>query len=280
MTAPEHAPFVTFLSDFGTSDDFAGICHGVINLICPEARVIHITHGIQPQAIGQGARVLAGAIPYLPAGVHLAVVDPGVGSERRAIALRAGDGRHFVGPDNGLLIPAAEACGGVVEAVAITNPDVMLQPVSRTFHGRDVFSPAAARLAAGMPLAELGPAIEPARLVRRSTPDHRVEGSMLHAAVQYIDRFGNIQLAVSAGELDGLFQVGRMAEIDTGDDRYYARCADTFADVAAGEFVLYEDSVGLLSFALNQGNAAELTATEVGAEIAVDLAPSLSREST
>jgi S-adenosylmethionine hydrolase len=280
MTAPAHAPFVTFLSDFGTSDDFAGICHGVINLICPEARVIHITHGIQPQAIGQGARVLAGAIPYLPAGVHLAVVDPGVGSERRAIALRAADGRHFVGPDNGLLIPAAEVCGGVVEAVAITNPRVMLQPVSRTFHGRDVFSPAAARLAAGMPLAELGPAIEPARLVRRSTPDHRVEGSMLHAAVQYIDRFGNIQLAVSAGELDGLFQVGRMAEIDTGDDRYYARCADTFADVGAGEFVLYEDSVGLLSFALNQGNAAELTATEVGAEIAVDLAPSLSREST
>ncbi len=271
---------MTFLSDFGTSDDFAGICHGVINLICPEARVIHITHGIQPQAIGQGARVLAGAIPYLPAGVHLAVVDPGVGSERRAIALRAADGRHFVGPDNGLLIPAAEACGGVVEAVAITNPDVMLQPVSRTFHGRDVFSPAAARLAAGMPLAELGPAIEPARLVRRSTPDHRVDGSMVHAAVQYIDRFGNIQLAVSAGELDGLFQVGRMAEIDTGDDRYYARCADTFADVGAGEFVLYEDSVGLLSFALNQGNAAELTATEVGDEIAVDLAPSLSREST
>jgi hypothetical protein len=280
MTAPEHAPFVTFLSDFGTSDDFAGICHGVINLICPEARVIHITHGIQPQAIGQGARVLAGAIPYLPAGVHLAVVDPGVGSERRAIALRAADGRHFVGPDNGLLIPAAEVCGGVDEAVAITNPRVMLQPVSRTFHGRDIFSPAAARLAGGMPLAELGPAIEPARLVRRSTPDHRVDGSMLHAAVQYIDRFGNIQLAVSAGELDGLFQVGRMAEIDTGDDRYYARCADTFADVGAGEFVLYEDSVGLLSFALNQGNAAELTATEVGAEIAVDLAPTLSREST
>jgi S-adenosyl-L-methionine hydrolase (adenosine-forming) len=280
MTAPEPPRFVTFLSDFGTSDDFAGICHGVINLICPEARVIHLTHGIQPQAIGQGARVLAGAIPYLPMGVHLAVVDPGVGSERRAIALRAGDGRYFVGPDNGLLLPAAEACGGVAEAVAIENPDIMLQPVSRTFHGRDVFAPAAARLAAGIPLAELGPAIEPSALVRRSAPDHRLEGTMLHAAVQYIDRFGNIQLAVSAGELDGLFQVGRMAEIDTGDDRYYARCAVTFGDVGAGEFVLYEDSVGLLSFALNQGNAAELTATEVGNEIAVDLAPSVSREST
>ncbi|HEY2789331.1 MAG TPA: SAM-dependent chlorinase/fluorinase, partial [Gaiellales bacterium] len=159
-------------------------------------------------------------------------------------------------------------------------PDIMLQPVSRTFHGRDVFAPAAARLASGMPLSELGPAIEPARLVRRSTPDHRLEGALLHATVQYVDRFGNIQLAVSAAELDGLFQVGRMAEIDTGDDRYYAECADTFADVAAGEFVLYEDSVGLLSFALNQGNAAEVTATEVGNQIAVDLAPGVSRELT
>jgi len=277
---PDSPPFVTFLSDFGVSDDFAGICHGVINLICPDARVIHVTHGIQPQAIGQGARVLAGAIPYLPAGVHLAVVDPGVGSERRAIALRSGDGRYFVGPDNGLLIPAAEACGGVAEAVAIENPQIMLHPVSRTFHGRDVFSPAAARLAAGMPLSELGPALDPAELVRRSGPDHRVEGTVLHAPVQYIDRFGNIQLGVSAGELDGLFTIGRMAEIDTGDDRYYARCSVTFADVGAGEFVLYEDSSGLLSFALNQGNAAELTATEVGAEIAVDLAPPVSRELT
>jgi S-adenosyl-L-methionine hydrolase (adenosine-forming) len=277
---PDSPPFVTFLSDFGTSDDFAGICHGVINLICPEARVIHLTHGIQPQAIGQGARVLAGAIPYLPAGVHLAVVDPGVGSERRAIALRAADDRYFVGPDNGLLIPAADACGGVAEAVAIENPQIMLQPVSRTFHGRDVFSPAAARLAAGMPLSELGPALDPGELVRRSVPDHRIEGSVLHAPVQYVDRFGNIQLAVSAGELDGLFRIGEMAEIDTGDDRYYARCSVTFADVGAGEFVLYEDSAGLLSFALNQGNAAELTATEVGDEIAVDLAPQASRELT
>ncbi len=274
---PHQPPFVTFLSDFGTSDDFAGICHGVINLICPDARVIHLTHGIQPQAIGQGARVLAAAMPYLPAGVHLAVVDPGVGSERRAIALRSGDGRFFVGPDNGLLIPAAEACGGVAEAVAIENPQIMLQPVSRTFHGRDVFSPAAARLAAGMPLAELGPALDPAALVRRSGLDHRLEGSILHASVQYIDRFGNIQLAVSAGEVDGVFRVGEMAEIDTGDDRYYARCSVTFADVGAGEFVLYEDSAGLLSFALNRGSAAELTATEVGDEIAIDLAPQLSR---
>src|SRR6185437_15868150 len=255
MPAADAPIFVTFLSDFGTSDDFAGICHGVINLICPEAQVIHVTHGIQPQAIGQGARVLAGAIPYLP------------------VALRTGDGRRFVGPDNGLLILAADASGGVVDAVAITNPQIMLQPVSRTFHGRDVFAPAAARLAGGMPMSELGPPIDPADLVRRQTPDHRIEGSVVHAPVQYIDRYGNIQLAVSGGELDGLFQLGRMAEINTGDDRYYARCSDTFTDVGPGEFVLYEDSSGLLSFALNRGNAAELTATEVGVEIAIDLAP-------
>ncbi len=280
MPDPDAPPVVTFLSDFGTSDDFAGICHGVINLICPRAQVIHVTHGIMPQAIGQGARVLAGAMPYLPVGVHLAVVDPGVGSERRAIAVRTADGRRFVGPDNGLLILAAEVCGGVVEAVSITNPEIMLQPVSRTFHGRDVFSPAAARLAGGMPLSELGPPIDPADLVRRQTPDHRIEGSVVHAPVQYIDRYGNIQLAVSAGELDGLFQIGRMAEIGTGDDRYYARCSDTFTDVGPGEFVLYEDSSGLLSFALNRGNAAELTAAEVGDEIAIDLAPALSGDST
>ena len=211
-------PFVTFLSDFGTSDDFAGTCHGVINLICPEAQVIHVTHGVQPQAIGQGARILAGAIRYLPPGVHLAVVDPGVGSERRAIALRSADGRHFVGPDNGLLIPAAEACGGVTEAVGITNPAIMLQPVSRTFHGRDVFAPAAARLAAGMPLSELGPAIDPVDLVRRAAPDHHLEGTRLYASVQHVDRFGNIQLAVSAERARRPLPAGRR-----GRDRYRRR---------------------------------------------------------
>src|SRR5690349_7638039 len=167
MPARDAPPFVTFLSDFGTADDFAGICHGVINLLCPEAQVIHVTHGIMPQAIGQGARVLAGALRFLPVGVHLAVVDPGVGSERRAIALRSGDGRLFVGPDNGLLIPAADAAGGVEEAVEITNPEVMLSPVSRTFHGRDVFSPAAGHLAAGAALSDLGPVTAPADLVHR-----------------------------------------------------------------------------------------------------------------
>ena len=266
-------PVVTFLSDFGTADDFAGVCHGVILSVCPQAQVIHVTHGIRPQAVGQGARVLAGAIRYLPAGVHLAVVDPGVGSERRAVALRSGDGRLFVGPDNGLLLPAAEACGGVVDAVEIRNVDVMLQPVSRTFHGRDVFAPAAGRLAAGLALDQLGPVLDPDRLVRRPDPDHRLTGAVLTATVQHVDRFGNIQLAVSAGELDGLFVTVRLAELITADDRYYLHCAETFADVDAGEFVIYEDASGLLSVAVNRGSAAELTATEAGDEVRVDFAP-------
>ena len=170
-----------------------GICHGVILRSCPDAQVVHVTHGIRAQAIGHGARVLAGAIPYLPVGVHLAVVDPGVGSGCRAIALKTGEGRLFVGPDNGLLIPAAEACDGIVEAHEIANPDVMLHPVSRTFHARDVFSPVAGRLAAGMALADVGPALDPADLVRRVGIDHVLDGSLLTAAVQHTDRFGNIQ---------------------------------------------------------------------------------------
>ncbi len=276
---PATVPFVTFLSDFGLTDDFVGTCHGVINSICPDARVIHITHGIRPQAVGQGARLLAGAIRYLPVGVHLAVVDPGVGSQRRAVALRSGDGRLFVGPDNGLLVPAAEACGGVAEAVDIQSRAHMLHPVSRTFHGRDVFAPAAAHLAAGVALGDLGPALDPDDLVRRDDPGHKLVGSLLEAEVQYIDQYGNIQLAVSPAELGGLFVPGALAEIVDGDDRYYARCAETFADVDNGEIVMFEDAAGLLSVAINRGNAAELTAVSVGDRLGVELEPEVDEES-
>lgn len=266
-------PFVTFLSDFGLEDDFVGICHGVINRICPEAHVIHLSHGVRPQAVGQGARVLAGAIRFLPVGVHLAVVDPGVGSQRRAVALGTPDGRLFVGPDNGLLVPAADACGGVVQAVAIQSEAHMLHPVSRTFHGRDIFAPAAAHLASGVPLADLGPAVDPAALARRADPEHSLDGSLLTAVVQGIDRYGNIQLAVTPEELDGLFRPGKLAEVWTEDDRYYVRCAETFADVEPGELVMYEDSSGLLAVAINSGNAAELTVAGIGDKLRVQFTP-------
>ncbi|HEY0388062.1 MAG TPA: SAM-dependent chlorinase/fluorinase [Gaiellales bacterium] len=266
-------PVVTFLSDFGSSDPFVGICHGVIVRTCPDAEVIHLGHGIQPQSVGQGARVLAGSIPYLPVGVHMAVVDPGVGSERRAICLRAADGRLFVGPDNGLLIAAAEASGGIELAVEITESRYMLPAVSRTFHGRDVFSPVSGHLAAGLDPDRLGHRIDPGELVRLQELAASVEGSVLTAAVQQIDRFGNIQLSAELADVDGLFESGRRVELAHRDDRYYAMCALTFADVERGELVLYEDSEQRLSVAINRGNAAELVEADPLDTMTIDFEP-------
>src|SRR5947199_9515319 len=165
------AAFITFLSDFGLQDDFVGTCHGVIKSIAPEVEIIDVTHGISPQHVLQGALVLANTTPYMPAGVHLAVVDPGVGSSRRPLALRSGDGRLFVGPDNGLLVPAAERLGGIAAAHELANADYALDIVSRTFHGRDLFAPAAAHLAAGVQLEALGPPLPVDALARPDPPE-------------------------------------------------------------------------------------------------------------
>ena len=266
-------PFVTFLSDFGAGDQFAGVCHGVVNRVCPEATVIHIGHGIEPQAVGQGARVLAGAIPYMPVGVHMAVVDPGVGSERRAIVLRSADGRLFVGPDNGLLVPAAQACGGVELAVHVTNVDYMLDQVSRTFHGRDVFAPAAAYLAGGLDPAELGPAVEPESLVRLELPEPDIGGSRIGATVLYVDRYGNVQLNLSGADLERAGVVpGRRVELDLGVDRYYATAARAFADARAGDIILYEDSYGNIAVAITGGNAAEMFGLRAGQRLTIRFA--------
>ena len=161
---------ITFLTDFGLQDDFVGTCHGVIKRITPEAEIIDITHGIPPQRVLQGALVLRNTLPYMPVGVHLAVVDPGVGGSRRPLALRDAEGRLYVGPDNGLLLPAAERFGGVAEAHELANPEYALQRVSRTFHGRDLFSPAAAYLAQGVELGDLGPPVAAETLARLDLP--------------------------------------------------------------------------------------------------------------
>jgi S-adenosyl-L-methionine hydrolase (adenosine-forming) len=267
------APVITFLSDFGLEDEFVGTCHGVIARICADARVIDLAHGIVPQSVAQGARVLAGAMRYLPTAVHLAVVDPGVGSERRALVIVSADGRRFVGPDNGLLLPAAEACGGAAEAYSISERRYMLRDVSRTFHGRDVFAPVAAHLAGGVEPSRVGAAVDPARLVRPTFPGYTLFGTTLEAAIEHVDRFGNVRLSVAVEELGDLFEAGRTVEIDTGDDRYYARCASTFADVGTGEIVLFEDSAGAASIAVNRGSAAELVAAGALREIRVEFAP-------
>src|SRR3954470_15061344 len=179
--------FITFLTDFGLEDDFVGTCHGVIKRIAPEAQIIDLTHGVRPGRIQQAALVLANALPYTPVGVHLAVVDPGVGGGRRPLALRDGEGRLYVGPDNGLLLPAADRFGGVVEAHELANPAYALESVSRTFHGRDLFAPAAAHLARGVPLSELGPPVDPEALVRLDLPDPEVGESRIAATVLGVD---------------------------------------------------------------------------------------------
>jgi S-adenosyl-L-methionine hydrolase (adenosine-forming) len=264
--------FITFLSDFGLVDDFVGTCHAVIKRIAPDVQIIDLTHGIRPRQVLQGALVLANTVPYSPAGVHLAVVDPGVGSGRRALALEAGEGRRFVGPDNGLLLPAAERFGGIRSAHEITNPQYALTPVSATFHGRDVFSPAAAHLALGLPLAELGPPVDPEALVRLEVPSPELSDGTIRATCLYVDRFGNMQLNLGREQLEGLGIVpGRRVRLRVGDSREDAVAARTFADAERGRLLLYEDSYRNVSLAVSRGSAAERFGIEAGAEVEIEV---------
>jgi len=262
--------FISFLSDFGLQDDFVGTCHGVIKRIAPEAQIIDITHGIEPQAVLQGALVLASTLPYMPAGVHLAVVDPGVGSGRRCLALRDAGGRIYVGPDNGLLVPAAEKLGGIAQVWELTNPAYMLEPVSPTFHGRDVFAPAAAHLSTGVAPEELGPPVEPPSLVRLELPKPEVGEARIRATVLYIDRFGNVQLNLSRGDVERAGIVpGARLELDLGVDRYYATAARAFADARAGDIILYEDAYENIAVAITDGNAAEMFSIRPGQALTI-----------
>jgi S-adenosylmethionine hydrolase len=206
----------------------------------------------------------------MPTGVHLAVVDPGVGGDRKPIALRAGDERLYVGPDNGLLLIAADRLGGVEEAVELTNETFMLSPVSHTFHGRDIFAPAAAHLAVGVGLAELGPALDPASLERLALPEPQIGKSRIRATVLFVDRFGNIRLNLGRGDLARVgIEPGTRIELEVAFERYFAVAARTFADVRAGDIVLYEDAYGNVALAINRGNAAQVFAARIGQELRI-----------
>ena len=264
--------FVTFLSDFGLQDDFVGTCHGVIKRIAPDAEIIDITHGIPATSILQGALVLANTIQYMPVGVHLAVVDPGVGGIRRPVALRDSDGRLYVGPDNGLLVPAAERAG-IDVAHELANPAYALETVSRTFHGRDLFSPAAAHLANGVPIGELGPPLDPDALVRLDLPQPRIGESRIEAVALYVDSFGNIALNLTREDAEGAAIVpGTQVELDLAGERYFAVAARTFADARAGDIILYEDSYGNMSIAISSGNAAQLLHAAPGQPVRIRVA--------
>ena len=264
---------ITFLSDFGLEDDFVGTCHGVMKVIAPEVEILDITHGIQRHGVLQGAIVLANTLPYLPKGVHLAVVDPGVGSGRRSIALRSGD-RLFVGPDNGLLVPAAEKLGGIEAAHEITNRAYVLEHVSATFHGRDVFSPVAAHLVDGVALEDVGPAIEPESLVRLEVPKPDVTHRRIRASCLYVDRFGNMELNLTRKDLETLAaEPGTRIELEIGSDRYYAVTARTFADARDGEIILYEDAYENIAIAISGGSAAgTFFSAQPGVDVLIRLA--------
>lgn len=248
---------ITFLTDYGHLDEFVGVCHGVIARIAPDADVIDITHGVPRHDIRQGALALRDALPYMPPGVHLSVVDPAVGTHRRALALRcAEEDRILVGPDNGLLVPAAEAFGGVVEVYDVGRSPHRLEPVSNTFHGRDIFAPVAAALAAGADLGDAGEPLVPDELVVLNLPTSRVSDGVLIAHALASDRFGNVILDVSHDELAGSgLKLGHAVTVEVAGTVYEARYAGTFADVQDGGLLVYEDANRRLALAVNRGSA-------------------------
>jgi S-adenosyl-L-methionine hydrolase (adenosine-forming) len=261
---------ITFLSDYGLDDEFVGVVHGVIARLNPHARIIDICHAVPRHAVLPGALMLSRALRFMPAGVHLAVVDPEVGARRRAIALRtAEEDRLLVGPDNGLLIPAAECFGGVAEAVEISQSSWRLEPVSATFHGRDLFAPVAARLAAGDPLAEAGRELDPGELVvlERTRARREADGSLV-AHVVAADGFGNVMLDLDHEQLsESGLRLGRPVRLELGTRVVDARFVRTFADVPPGEILVYEDSSLILAVAVNTGNAADDLALRPGDEL-------------
>jgi S-adenosyl-L-methionine hydrolase (adenosine-forming) len=259
-------PVICFVSDYGLCDDFVGVCHGVIASICPAARVIDVTHGVARHDVRAGAVILREALPYLPAGVVLAVVDPGVGGLRRAVALRTAREHLLVGPDNGLLWPAAQEAGGIVEAVDIGRSRFRLEPTSATFHGRDIFAPVAARLAGGVDFADAGEPLDPERLVELELPTPSFADGALVAHALYIDRFGNVQLDARAEEFElaqrVMVQPGRRSEVEAA----YVR---TFGEVGEGELLLYEDSYRRLALAVRGGSAARRLGLAVDCEVRI-----------
>jgi len=267
--------WITFLSDYGLDDEFVGVCHGVIARRCPDARVIDLAHGVPRGDVRAGAIVLRGAMAHVPAGVHLAVVDPGVGGERAAVALRAcpagAPERLLVGPDNGLLMPAADALGGVRDAVDIGASRERLEHVSSTFHGRDVFAPVAAALAAGAALADVGEPTDPQALAPLKLPVAVVGEHGVAAHVVHGDRFGNVILDASASQLlqAGIAPGGAVAVRSAGGGRavHVAQYRDTFADVEEGGLLLYVDGLAMVALAVNGGSARERLGLEGNGEL-------------
>lgn len=253
--------WISLTTDYGLSDGFVAACHGVVARLAPRVRVLDVTHLVPPADVRHGATVLAQTVPHLPPAVHVAVVDPGVGTSRRGIAVES-PGGLLVGPDNGLLLPAAEALGGVRAAAELTNPRWLAPAVSRTFHGRDVFAPVAARLADGAALGDAGPPVDPAELVRLPEPVLAVTPTGFTAEVLTVDHFGNVQLGAAGSVLAGRPRRLRVGGLDAVHGR-------TFGDAPPDGLVVYVDSADQVAVAVNGGRAAQRLGVRPGDQVTV-----------
>jgi hypothetical protein len=274
---PEHPgpnpPVVSFLSDYGHADEFVGVCKAVVLRAAPTAQIIDVTHGIPPYDVRAGALALARSVQYLPPGVVLAVVDPGVGTDRRAVAVEVETG-FLVGPDNGLLAPAVAMLGGASRVVSLTNPEYQLEAPGATFAGRDIFAPAAGYLAAGTPLEVLGDLVDPLSLVPGTVPLPRDEGGRAEGEVLWIDRYGNAQLNIDPGDLAALgVEPGGPLEIRCGQDRRTGRWVGSYAEVNQYELAVVVDSYGLVSLALDRRPAAEELGLRPGSAVTLGPVP-------
>jgi S-adenosylmethionine hydrolase len=260
---------LTLLTDYGQQDEFVGVCHAVARgILPPEVPVVDLTHGIARHDVRHGALSLRNALPYVPVGVHVAVVDPQVGTERRAVAVRCDDGRVLVGPDNGLLSLAWERAGGAVEAIDVSRSQHRLEPVSATFHGRDVFVPVAAHLAAEAELLDAGEPLAIEELEVLTLPEPRIVAETAVAHALLVDGYGNVSLDLRHEHMLALdLTIGARVEVASGGRSAAATVVQTFADVGAGDLLVYEDAWGAVALAVNRGDAAAELAIERDAEV-------------
>ena len=262
---------VSFLSDYGTTDEFVGVVKSVIRSVAPHAVVIDITHEVPAHDLRAGGLALVRSAQYLAPGVILAVVDPGVGTERRAVAIEVAGGEGvFVGPDNGLLASAVAMTGGAERAVELTNADYQLAAPGPTFAGRDVFAPAAAHLCNGVDLADLGPAIDPITLRPGILPLSEVTPEGVKAEVLWVDRFGNVQLNVDPDDIAFLGDRLRVRHGEAGDAIRTGGRVSTYGDLKAGQLGVIVDSYGLVSLAFDRTSAAELLKLRPGDAVSLE----------
>jgi len=248
--------WVTFLSDYGHDDVFVGVCKGVIAGIAPHVRILDVTHLVAPQDVEQGATALATAMPFMPVGVHLALVDPMQDKAARGIAVATTDGSVLVGPDNGLLSFAWDARGGIERAVEITNERLFRDTVHRTFRGRDVFAPVVAHLANGGALDDLGSALKTPSLKRLAVREAVVDDDHVHAEIRTVDHFGNVSLNIARSDLEAAgIALGDTVELRCNGRTMSVPFTLTYGEVAAGRLALCEDSFRSVQLAVNAGHA-------------------------